>query len=281
MLYALALFVLVLWVGLPAGFYLASLVCAARRGELPDLARKHRPLALHLARAWLDSMRSTARISLTYPLAFLAKRPLKSPDLDPGPPLLLIHGLYHNPSAWLLFRRRLARDGFWDSHVYGYNTFTRTYDRLVEEASAKAASLLDRRPGQKLVLIGHSLGGLVARGVAARPELRDRVQAMITLSTPHHGSALAHVAPDRLGRSLRPGSDLFERLRTLSEPDVPRVALYAPLDNMVFPSCLLLPPNDQWRTRLLPLDVSHVGLIFSRRVYRAVSGLLRSEIHPD
>lgn len=278
MLSALGLFLLLLWAGLPAGFYLASLTCAARRGDLAGLVRDQGPLGLRLARAWLDSVRSTAFITLTYPLGFLAKRPLDGPDRggDPGPPLLLIHGLYHNPSAWLLFRRRLARDGLADSHVYGYNTFTRMYPELVEEAARKAAALLAERPGRRLVIVGHSLGGLVARGVAARPEFRDRIQAVVTLGAPHGGSILANAAPDRLARSLRPTSDLFDLLRSLPEPDAPRIALYAPLDNMVFPSSLLAPPNEQWRVQPLPLEISHVGLVLSRRVARMVSALLRT-----
>ena len=282
MLYAMGLFLLLLWVGLPACFCLASLVCAARRGELAGLAREHRPLAPHLVRAWLDSVRSTALISLAYPLGFLARRPLAKPGpdhdsgrgQDQGPPLLLIHGLYHNPSAWLLFRRRLARQGLPDSHVYGYNTFTRVYAEMVEEAARTALAVLAQRPGRKLVLIGHSLGGLVARGVAARPELAGRIQAVITLGAPHGGSALARVAPDRLARSLRPESALFERLRALPDPDAECVSLSVPLDNMVFPSSLLAAPSAHWREERLPLDISHVGLIFSRRVVRSVCAIL-------
>jgi hypothetical protein len=51
--------------------------------------------------------------------------------------------------------------------------------------------LLELKPGQKFILMGHSLGGLVGRVV-----LRDRsywpmIQKVVTLHSPHYGTALA------------------------------------------------------------------------------------------
>jgi hypothetical protein len=71
--------------------------------------------------------------------------------------------------------------------------------------------LLDRAPG-RVSLIGHSSGGLDARllctpGVslptAADPERCARaVQALVTVSTPHHGTPLAQVFSSLLGQQL-------------------------------------------------------------------------------
>ena len=71
-------------------------------------------------------------------------------------------------------------------------------DSLITDAPAGA---------RELVLIGHSMGGLLARGAchgaksAARPWL-DRVRLMVCLGTPHHGAPLeqlGHLANTALG----------------------------------------------------------------------------------
>jgi triacylglycerol lipase len=63
----------------------------------------------------------------------------------------------------------------------------------------KAVHKLSRT--QPLHLIGHSMGGLIARALALRPELN--VAAVTTLATPHHGAVLADVIGDLKNRSPR------------------------------------------------------------------------------
>lgn len=51
---------------------------------------------------------------------------------------------------------------------------------------------LDRLPRDaRLVLVAHSLGGLDARWAIARGGLATRVQALVTIGTPHHGTPIA------------------------------------------------------------------------------------------
>lgn len=272
-MWTILLIVLVFWAGLP-GFFLAGSVWAARRsGELPSIAARYSPLVPQLALSWVDAVRSTARISLSYPFSFLLRR--RPADLQ-GPPILLVHGLYHNPTAWLAYRHWFRRDGFSDLHVYGYNSFTQVHADLVQEATRKALAILEERPGQQLILVGHSLGGLVIRGVAARPELQGRVRALACLGTPHHGSILAAIGIGRLARSLHPRDPLFARLGELDEPDVPKLAVYTPLDHMVFPPSGLLPPSDDWTVQEISPRHSHVGMIYSKNTYSIIFLFLRS-----
>jgi triacylglycerol lipase len=69
-----------------------------------------------------------------------------------------------------------------------------------------------RRLGEEIVrafadepvhLIGHSMGGLDARHLLARPEWRGRVLSLTTIGTPHMGTALADFAKLRVGRIYR------------------------------------------------------------------------------
>lgn len=61
---------------------------------------------------------------------------------------------------------------------------------------------LDRAPGERLVLVAHSLGGLDARWALARGGA-GRVRAVITIGTPHHGSPIADAFSHGAGAGLR------------------------------------------------------------------------------
>jgi triacylglycerol lipase len=63
--------------------------------------------------------------------------------------------------------------------------------------------------GEKLNLIGHSMGGLDARYLASRMEFSDRVATVTTVGTPNHGSTMGDVA---LGLVPDVASDAIERL---------------------------------------------------------------------
>ena len=64
----------------------------------------------------------------------------------------------------------------------------------VESRAAALARALEKSDARRLVLIGHSMGGLDSRLVAARMDPGRRIKAVVSLGTPHRGSPLADAA---------------------------------------------------------------------------------------
>jgi triacylglycerol lipase len=67
------------------------------------------------------------------------------------------------------------------------------------------------RPREKVILIGHSLGGLDARYAVAKLGLASHVAAIVTVTSPHRGSPLADWVVQHLGKRMR-GIDLVRFL---------------------------------------------------------------------
>ena len=61
----------------------------------------------------------------------------------------------------------------------------------VADRAEVLASVLRRHPADAFVLLGHSMGGLDARFLAAHLDPDHRVKAVVTVATPHLGTAVA------------------------------------------------------------------------------------------
>lgn len=209
----------------------------------------------------------------TRPLTFLNKITLKNKNQD-DQPILLVHGLYHNKMAWLLMKHRLDVLGLSDLNTWQYNSFTTSYPELVLKLR-KEIDRLYAEKNRKIILVGHSLGGLLISGAASAPEFEKKTLGLITMGTPFKGSILATIAPGRLGRSLHPESGLFKGENRICFPKcTPKIAIISPTDEMVLPWKNLEPDAAQWSIIRSPA-LGHVAMLYSRRVTRMVAAQIR------
>jgi triacylglycerol lipase len=76
--------------------------------------------------------------------------------------------------------------------------------RQLKESLLRQLEPINRLRGQrqKVILVGHSMGGLDARYAVAKLGLADVVAAVVTISTPHRGSPMADWVVRHLGQRL-------------------------------------------------------------------------------
>lgn len=268
LLTALALYV----VALPALLYGLYLWENGRRGQLDGLRSRPGGLAGIVLSGWISGMFSHLLVVLTYPLGLVP-----APRPGGGPPVVLVHGLYHNRSAWLLLWPRLARAGFRNLRAVSYPSFGRDFAAILEGLVREVEDALADNPGQRVALVGHSLGGLLVRAALADPRLKGRVFAAATLGAPHRGSRLAALGIGALARSLAHQGPLVqgvERIEALSgQAGVPKLNLYTPADDFVTPLTAMRVQGPGWSEAECPA-MSHVSLIYSRRVARMLGKFL-------
>jgi hypothetical protein len=152
-------------------------------------------------------------------------------------PVLLVHGLVDNRSIFAVMRRSLRRRGFASVCSWNYSPLLRDIARGAEDLGAHIERICAQTGHDRVHVVGHSLGGLIARYYVQRLGGDRRVDSLVTLGTPHGGSLLAHVLPTPLVRQLRPGSPV---LQELAEPvdrcDTRITAVYSDLDQLVLPT---------------------------------------------
>jgi triacylglycerol esterase/lipase EstA (alpha/beta hydrolase family) len=202
---------------------------------------------------------------LLYPAFLFSGRWLPQPRPgDPGPPVLFVHGVFHTASAWLCFARWFRRAGHESLYVWTYASFRTDFEVLLEELAARARTVQVNHPGHKVVLVGHSLGGLLIRALLNRPEAADLAACAVTLGAPHQGSVLAGLGFSALARGLKYRGPLIKRLEAAQvPPPVPALSIYSPVDNMVIPPEGARIRCPGWM-ELETHPVSHVWLLYHK-----------------
>jgi triacylglycerol lipase len=184
------------------------------------------------------------------------------------PPVLLVHGYGCSRAAWWWLRRRLVTAG-WSVATINLEPIYTGIDDLVDPLARRVDAVLAETGAARVILVGHSMGGLVARAYLQRYG-ESRVAGLVTLGTPHQGSRLAHIGYGENARQMRPDSPWLQTLASPT-PVVDTVVIYSPHDNFVMPQSQLQLPGAPSQA----IDgLGHLAMLFSPRVAQALLAAL-------
>lgn len=199
-------------------------------------------------------------------------------------PVVLVPGFMAGDASLFLVARALRAQGHrtYRSHIRANVGCTL---QAAAQLEARLESVAERR-GRRVQIVGHSLGGLLARGLAVRRP--DLVAGIVTLGSPMLAPAAHHIslarsldALVRLSRAGVPGlmsldcvagqcaRTSFDECRRPVPAEVAFTAIYSRRDGIV-----------DWRACIDPLAVpievrsSHVGMAVDPTVIAAVTAAL-------
>ena len=209
----------------------------------------------------------------------LSARSLALPNLNcdaASTPIIMLHGYLHNRSGFMVMRRNLRRSGFRFVDTMNYNVIGNDIPRLAKQLAKRVEDDLQATGADKVYLIGHSYGGLIARYYIQELGGDQTVHTCVTMGTPHGGTYAAWVGRGRGAKALRPGSEFLLRLnRSAREMPVRFVSYYSNLDSLVLPANNAKITNPKLRAKnILVKDLGHMSLLISRPVIRSVIQIL-------
>jgi triacylglycerol lipase len=211
------------------------------------------------------------------------KHPRKIKEINPCP-IILVHGIIHNRSAFVRLKRRMEKRGWINVFTLNYSTFHGNIFQMVEELTQKVEKVRKQTGSSQVDIVAHSLGGIVARTYMSLGEGRGNVRKLVTLGTPHQGTLLSFMAKGlsrgALDADLKINSYL---MRLLNQTEIPRsseiTSIYSPFDWTVVPAAnghVTGRPAKKFKN--IKLDfVGHMGLLYSTESFDAVvRALLKS-----
>jgi triacylglycerol lipase len=193
-----------------------------------------------------------------------------------GTPIILLHGLVDNGSIFVTLRRSLRRRGFGRVMTLNYSPLAQDVRQVARRLSVLVEKTCEETGYEKVHVVGHSLGGVIARYYVQRLGGDARVHTLCTLGSPHTGTQTARLLPSKLVKQLRPGSDLMTELAEPAPGLLTRfVAFWSDLDELIVPkrSAKLEHPDLLARNVLLR-GVGHMSLPINVRVVREIATVL-------
>jgi len=194
-----------------------------------------------------------------------------------GTPIVLVHGLVDNRSAFAVLRRAMRRRGFGRVSTVNYSPLTTD----IPSAAARLGRHIERICAQsgyeKVHVVGHSLGGVIARYYVQRQGGDRRCDTLVTIGSPHSGSALARLFPFFVAKQLSPGARVISDLAKPAHCGTRFVAIWSDFDEVIIPqrNAMLTHP-DLDVTNIRVHGVGHLALLVDydaiRPVLEALSG---------
>ena len=197
-------------------------------------------------------------------------------------PLLLIHGIWHNSSAFFMLKRYLRKSG-WNYIFYiDLQTARFSIPELAEQLRDYVESILKETGKKRIDFIAHSLGGIISRYYIQFLGGKEKVKNLITLGTPHRGTTLSFLGLHESMRSLRPTGRFMNKLNSEKlPPNVHYTSIWSPFDFMILPpeNAILSPSQAINPTTVMNIEtpiVSHGGFLVSKNTFKTIMNVLQS-----
>lgn len=246
------------------------------RGAVVEMAWTAAHLAMYPAGVWQE--RSPAD-DASYSMAGLAplQRGLIFGDVEAaGTPIVLLHGLVDNRTIFTVLKRHLRRRGFGRIRTINYPVLTHDVRAAAENLGEVIEQLCAETGYERVHVIGHSLGGIVARYYVQCLGGDSRVHTLVCLGSPHTGTKTAWLLPTPVVRQLRPGSDVLTELAAPAPRCRTRLlCFWSDLDQLMVPKRSARLEHPDLRVRnVFVRAVGHLSLPIDRRVVHEICNAL-------
>ncbi len=208
-------------------------------------------------------------VILAFPYRFMHNDGVALPLKKGQIPVAILPGHSENALTMFFMERRLARKLRVPVRAFSPRRYYGGLERMAKEFRADILQWMKQMDTEQVDLVGHSQGGLLSRYLVEMGGMKNYVRSVVTIGTPHQGSALSVLLPGRNARQMRRGSFFLEKLNQGTPAKGVRIlGICSTHDNLVLPwHCALSPRGDNYIMQYR----GHLSLILSTDVVRLIA----------
>ena len=232
---------------------------------VPHALRRTRPVKAAFAE-WAAAM----AVSVLRPVGFL---PLPGAHGHGPRPVIVLHGYAMNRANFVALAYRLKRAGLGPVFGFEYWTLGRT-GAAARQLALFVDHVLAQTGARQVDIIGHSMGGIVARYYVTLAGGDGKVANLITLGSPHYGTDVSKVGIGYAMRELFVGSKMLQRMFAAPPPTRTHTTVIWSRADALVPAASQ--PHVPGADEIVYDDLGHVSLLASKRVADEIISRLSS-----
>ena len=172
----------------------------------------------------------------------------------------------------MYLKKRLQKDGWNNVYTWSYIPPFKNIPYYAGQLESKVSDILAGTSQAKIILICHSMGGLLARYYISHLKGKSYVEKLITIGTPHKGTRLWSFTYSPCGADMRPGSNFLKNLGVIPAT-IKTLSIFSSFDEIILPY-----QNSQLKGKNILNkefdNLGHMRLVFSAQVYEEVQSFL-------
>lgn len=190
-------------------------------------------------------------------------------------PVLLVHGYMQNKAEWVWFKQQLEKNHD-IGPIYSVNLSANlsSIAKLAENLKKAIQDIQQETQQNTIILIGHSMGGLVCSYYSEYLANPGEVSKIITLGTPFQGTRLAALGRGENVKEMSPHSFFLGQLRhRIQQSSTAYHYIASRIDNLIVPWHSAFPTEDHsaYDNKLILDDHGHLRLLISPQVIQQVA----------
>jgi len=199
--------------------------------------------------------------------------------------VLLLHGFFQTRNIWEVMEKRLRHNnyGVFSLNLGGllWRFNTRSIEYQAQWLAEKIERITTKHKIKKIHIIGHSMGGLIAKKYIQEYGGEKHVRSLITLGTPHHGTPTALIGVFLMGggvlsrspMQMLPRSKVIRSLHTEQFPAAVALTSIFSKGDVICPwwcSVLRPDPTEKHIHNIKIKGIGHSELTSSSKVFHII-----------
>lgn len=194
-------------------------------------------------------------------------------------PIILVHGYLNTNTGWIDLRKKLEEAGYGPVYAPTLHSSSQDIRQSAFQIGEAVEYVRQENGGKPVILIGHSMGGIIAAYCAQHVAPEGSVRAVVTLGTPIRGTKTASIAFGRAALQMKKDSHFLTRLcaQICYQPKAEFFCLGSKADEVVRPfDCSFYKEPDNDRHFHLYADVGHQSFLFDETVANDIVSMIET-----